>query len=381
MSLSRRKFMSLLGGGTLLGASGVSVGFIATRTPNEALQPWNRAGAYSEPRRHALSYAILAPNPHNRQPWIADLGAPNQVKLYVDNTRLLKETDPYDRQITIGLGCFLELMVLAAAEDGYRVQLALFPEGSNRATLDSRPVAVATFIKSPDIKKDPLFQFILDRRSNKEPYDITHSVDDGALAALRASAPHRVFTSNEPGLIEILRHLTWRAFEREYVTPPKLKESIDLMRLGKSEINANPDGIDLGGPFLESLMVFGVLNRKALGDPSSRAWKQGLDMYRDICSTAMGYVWINTDTNDRIDQIEAGRTWVRLNLAATQIGLGIHPMSQALQEYPEMVPLYREAHDQLAPEGGTVQMLGRLGYAPNPMPSPRWPLETKLVHV
>ena len=49
------------------------------------------------------------------------------MTLYVDTDRLLPETDPYNRQITIGLGCFLEIMRMAAAEDGYRVDLDALP--------------------------------------------------------------------------------------------------------------------------------------------------------------------------------------------------------------------------------------------------------------
>ena len=66
-------------------------------------------------------------------------------------------------------------------------------------------------------------------------------------------------------------------------------------------------------------------------------------------------------------------------LLVAAAGLGLQPLSQALQEYPEMDALYRQVHDRLAPAGGTVQMLGRIGYGPQVAPSPRWPLEAKLV--
>ena len=57
----------------------------------------------------------------------------------------------------------------------------------------------------------------------------------------------------------------------------------------------------------------------------------------------------------------------------------MQPLSQALQEFPEMAGLYREAHARLAPRGGTVQMLCRIGHGAAVGPSPRWPLEAKLV--
>ena len=44
-----------------------------------------------------------------------------------------------------------------------------------------------------------------------------------------------------------------------------------------------------------------------------------------------------------------------------------------------MAELYAEIHGRLAPEGETVQMLARAGYGPDVPPSPRWPVESKIV--
>lgn len=64
--MNRRKFLAIACGGVVL-AAGASIGTIANRFPHKAIEPWSKAGSdYSEPRMRALSYAILAPNPHNR---------------------------------------------------------------------------------------------------------------------------------------------------------------------------------------------------------------------------------------------------------------------------------------------------------------------------
>jgi hypothetical protein len=69
-----------------------------------------------------------------------------------------------------------------------------------------------------------------------------------------------------------------------------------------------------------------------------------------------------------------------LHLATAGLGLAMQPVSQALQEYPEMAAHYTRAHEMLAAPGETVQMLGRLGYGPEIDASPRWPLETRIAH-
>src|SRR6056297_1726790 len=102
MPLSRRKTLALIGGGVVAAAALPAAGFLATRTPHRALAPWEMAGSYGDPRLDALSWALLAPNPHNRQPWLAELVGPDGVRIHRDPDRDLPHTDPHARQLTIG---------------------------------------------------------------------------------------------------------------------------------------------------------------------------------------------------------------------------------------------------------------------------------------
>ena len=71
---------------------------------------------------------------------------------------------------------------------------------------------------------------------------------------------------------------------------------------------------------------------------------------------------------------------MRAQLAATAQGLSMHPLSQALQEYPEQAPHYKAVHDLLgaADRRHTVQMWTRLGYGPSIGPAPRRGLDAHL---
>ncbi|WP_439508591.1 Acg family FMN-binding oxidoreductase [Yoonia sp.] len=378
--MNRRKFLALSGGGIILAAT-ATVGTIASRTPATALAPWDRAGSmYDEPRMRALSYAILAPNPHNRQPWLVDLSEPDRVVLRVDTNRLLPDTDPFNRQITVGLGCFLELLVMAAAQDGFAVDLDVFPQGSDEMALDGRPVAIATF-RAGAGRPDPLFAHVMARRSNKEPFDTTRPIAPDTIAQIAGAAIYgsRVAGDASQGSITTLRQLTTDAMIVEIDTPHTFKESVDLFRIGKAEVEANPDGIDFSGPLFETLGAFGLMTREAMADPTTSMFAQGKAVVLANTETAMGHLWQATSGNTRADQIIAGRDWLRLNLAATALGVGMQPLSQALQEFPEMALHYEAAHAMLAQDGETLQMLCRLGYGPTIAPSPRWPLEAKLI--
>lgn len=84
--------------------------WVTTRPAKTARAPWRAASeGFGDPRLDVLAYAILAPNPHNMQPWRIGMGDGLEFTVYCDLDRLLPETDPPNRQITIGFGCFLEL--------------------------------------------------------------------------------------------------------------------------------------------------------------------------------------------------------------------------------------------------------------------------------
>ena len=320
MEMSRRRTLALLGGGTVLAASAGAVGFLSTRTPVRALAPWTAAGSYDDPRKQALSYALLAPNPHNRQPWLVDLRGTDGVRILRDPAKRLPHTDPFDRQITIGMGCFVELMVMAAAADGHGVALDLFPEGPDG------PVADAVFAPGPGAP-DPLFAAVLDRRSCKEPFE-DRVPSEAALAAIARYAE----IVAEPARVAALRDLTWDAWLVEARTPRTQLESVDLMRIGRSEIEANPDGIDLGGPFLETMSLVGLLSREGQADPDSFETSETHRIYEEMLRATPAYPALVTPGDAPEDRIAAGRSWVRANLAATMAGLAFHPVSQALQE-------------------------------------------------
>lgn len=365
--MNRRNTLKILGGGFIISAAvvGGAGTFVATRKPKTARLPWTNAGDYTEIRRIALSYALLAANPHNRQPWIVELVGDDTLHLWKDKTRLLPATDPYGRQINIGLGCFLEQMVLASKAHGYDAALDVFQNG------EDGPVATAVFTKGAE--RDPLFDQILERRSCKQPFE------DRPVSAAQA-ADMAAFTNVvlENDKVAAIKKITLGAFTIEATTPHTWKESVDLMRLGVEEVDANPDGISLTGGVMELMTATGILSREKSLDTGSAGYKEALKIYNTMLHATPAYVYLTSKGNTPKDQIAVGRQWARLNLKTTEMGLALHPVSQALQEYPEMAGQYRNIHDLLAKPSETVQMLGRLGYGPQMPQSPRWPLEAKL---
>lgn len=369
MTFSRRKMLSLIGGGAVLAVAVPSAAYLLTRTPTEALKPWDLAGQYEDPRLFALSYALLAPSPHNRQPWEAELLGENTVAIHRDKSRRLPVTDPLDRQLTIGMGCFLELLDMAAAQKEFEVQTEYFPKG------EEGPVAMCHFT-SGKAQPNPLFEHVLQRRSHKDLFDPTPVTAD-AVSSLSEHADLYLEGQDR----DILRRIAHEAWLAEVNTPNAWKESIDLLRIGKAEINANPDGIDIGGPLMETLSLFGLLKKEDSLDISSPNARAPIEATTKAINSAQALTLTRTRGNSRTDQIDAGRRWLRLNLAATGAGLALRPVSQALQEYSEVKKQYDEIHNKFADDGETLQMLGLLGYGTRTAHTPRWALEKRLRHV
>jgi hypothetical protein len=157
-------------------------------------------------------------------------------------------------------------------------------------------------------------------------------------------------------------------------------ESVDLMRLGRAEVAASPDGISIWGPGLDDAVAAGQITRAAFRDPSSPASRMTVARYRAMFDATPAFCWSVSAGAGKPDAFAAGRAWVRVNLAATARGLGVHPLSQALQEFQAMAGPYTEAAAMFgAGPGGQVQMLARLGHVAPPPPTPRWPAGSRIM--
>ena len=91
--ITRRKVLKLIGGGVILSATGLAGCAVLEGPSQSARVAWRNASQEPEFRRRALSYALLAPNPHNRQPWLVELVGEDSLTLYCDLARLLPDND------------------------------------------------------------------------------------------------------------------------------------------------------------------------------------------------------------------------------------------------------------------------------------------------
>jgi len=387
--MQRRLFIRLVGGGVV----GGSLAGCASGMPEEAVAAW--AGPPPDPsagdvRRWALAHALLAPSSHNRQPWLVDLREPDTITLRVDRERLLPETDPWFRQIMVSQGTFLELLQIALHQRGLAPRLTLFPEGEfGPRTLDERPVARLQWTPGAEAPApDPLFAQILKRRTAKVGFDTDRAVDPAQVEALGTvwpaeAPPHlRWHHTLAPERVAPLRALCVSAAEIEVGTPRTALESARLMRIGPDEIRQHRDGISVTGLVPRLATAVGLVDRSQAPVPGSGNFQQVMKRFQEHAATAMGFVWICTEATagqTRSAEVWAGRAYVRQQLKATELGLQMHPMSQAPQEFPEMKPQHEALKQQLlgrADHPAVVQMFSRIGHSAAVEPAPRRPLDS-----
>jgi hypothetical protein len=372
----RRRFMRLLGGGAVLAAAPLAG--CSKAYPPAAVEGWQDRIDSSDVRRWMLAHGLLAPNPHNRQPWMADLRIPGEIKLVCDGERLLPHTDPFGRQILIGCGAFIELAVIAAAEKGHRVRVELFPDGevSPNELPAGRTVARLMVEHEPSVGPDDLFAQIRRRHTNKGPFDSTRTVPPAVWTLLEKTATEKdllagAVTANDA--MATLRQITRESFEAEMLTPRTYLESAHLLRIGPDEVEKHRDGIALMGTMPRLMSTLGLYDRFEVPKRGSSNHRQLMNHWAPS-ETASGYFWIASRENSRAAQLSSGRAYVRAHLHATAHGVDMHPLSQAVQEFTEVRPQFDALRRLLGFDGSshTVQMLARVGYGiDKASPSPR----------
>ena len=187
-------------------------------------------------------------------------------------------------------------------------------------------------------------------------------------------------TSQDSAAMARHRDIAMAAWKAELSTADALLESYQVLRVGPSEISQHRDGIALNDPFVRALTAVGLFDRSKPSAPDSSEIKDQIAQFNQKMAGTPACLWLSTQGNDRLTQFQCGRAYARLQLAATAQGLSMHPLSQALQEYPQQADHYRAIHELVGASaaGQTVQMWTRLGHAAPTGPSPRRGLQAHL---
>lgn len=342
--------------------------------PKNYLAPWTKdySKQFQDLRVQVVAHGILAANSHNMQPWPVQLDEQDRMSfwLFVDSDRLTPEIDPYARQIIISQGTFLEYVRIASEELGYRATIVLFPNGeidqaASPTSLNARPVAKVS-LQQATPKPSPLYEAMFKPDTSRVAYEPAKLTDDQIqqLRLLNSFERIRLEIFQDQANLERFHQfaVAGTRIENDLAAPVALAGT--LFRPNEYQKNKYRYGFSLEGSGMSGPMMY-VLEALLTAIPSvnspDAARKSTISQTNLAVANTPAYALIITSDNSREAQVKAGMLYSRLQLAALTMGFAMQPMSQVLEEFPEMREQYEAVHRAHAPQGGTIQMLVRIG--------------------
>ncbi len=348
----------------------------------------DRKEIFKEPILNAILFGITAPNPHNTQAWKFKILNPEEMLLYVDESRILPVTDPTTRQIHIGQGTFIECLSIAASSLGFETKIKLFPEGPYPSKeIGKKPVAkIKLMSKTSSLQADSLFPFLDKRRTVRTAYNGDFLKQEELDKILDGSNPKysEIFTFLKEDEIKDIIRQAMDAMKVETLNLRTADESRIWFRFNDKEIQAKRDGIALPDQGVTGFQRW-MLETLFMGpEPEKFHNKTGVNQflasYEKKIQSAKGIVMWKTKTNGMEDWVNVGRDYVRFQLSAEKNGYVMHPLSQILQEYGEMDTLRESFQKQMGiGRQEKIQMIARIGRSDYNYFTPRRELKTMLI--
>ncbi len=341
--------------------------FDPTTTPYQIeAAEFPRTGMPGEQYAFLLRYAILAPSTHNTQPWkfaIRESG----VEIYADYTRRVPVADPDDRELFLSLGAAIFNLRVAAAHFGFRCRVSYDTGGE-----PDGPVAVVRLAEGAgqDVGQiDALFPFIVERRTNRNPFLLSR-VPNAAVEAFSESGDSgqaSLILSRDGKLIEQVATLVAEADRVQFADPTFRREVAEWLRPTR---RARPDGIP--GSTLGTKGVAATLAPWATKVFDLGRLRAAHD--RNLCIEAPGLIVIvSEDTKDQ--WLESGELLEHTLLTAVKEGLQCSYFNMPIQ-----VANLRRDLRKLLGLSAWPQLLLRIGYClMESEPTPRRPLEEVLI--
>jgi len=386
--MNRRRILKIVGATVVVAGSALAWRAfdqgVFSAGSGAAYEPWKNWQADDSLRPLRLvRAAILAANPHNSQPWrfrVAD----NAIDVFADAGRNIGAIDPFLRELTMGAGCALENLLIAAASEGYAAEVTLPPDPGN-------PAHAARILLSPGTRVvSQLYDAIPRRHTNRGPYEPGRSVPADALdalAALGADLPGtRVIWFSTPEARARVGELIVAAAEAIVADRQQSADSARWFRTSWQQLQAMRDGITLDAQSLPPLVNATAKILPPLSQESAdRAWLQATRERHVATAAAFGLITV-PNARDNAMRIRGGRLWQRMHLWATTQGLAVQPLNQMSERADRkqqlgIEPRFGTALKELVADADSQALMPfRIGYPTmEGRPSPRRDLKSVLM--
>ncbi len=327
-----------VGGTALLFRASEQGVFAVGRGPAYALwDTWDLGGGL-EP---LVAAAVLAANPHDSQPWLFRVTADatgadglvdsGVVEVRRDPARALGAFDPFGREVHVGLGCAVENLVVTARARGYEPTVTLLPDGPGVDLVARIELDRGT------LQPSALADAVPERRTNRHPYRLGEQVPAGVLAELDTTVADLDGVSvrwlTDEREMQTFREETFLATEAFVADPDLSRDSHAWFRHSWTELQAEASGLTYDGSLSSPALAAAVklspdIGEQAANDGFVSTTRSHVDTAPLAGIVVADRSIVPDETAARLAWLNGGRLWQRLHLAATGLGVAMHPLSQ-----------------------------------------------------
>lgn len=271
-----------------------------------------------------LRYAILAPSPHNTQPWRFKIERANTILLEPDLDRALPHSDPTRRGMTISLGCVLTNLLLAAKHFGWGVRYS-FEDQSFEGLRVRCELSEGEGYQETE-GEAALFSAIPNRYSHKLEFRRRQLPDDMreklALSGCGSAGVALLSTEKEIRQVAQAHEQTTLEFAQN---PAFAREVSGWMRRNGTSAGDGMPGFTFG------LTRTGAVIVKGLTGMTPTVVKVVAKKDYKILSGSEAVCLVSSSEDTLAGQIEAGMTYQYAALTAAAEGVGLSPKSAMVE--------------------------------------------------
>jgi len=285
---------------------------------------------------------VLAPSPHNVQPWRVRILGDDEAVLLIEKQRTLPKEDVTGSFIILTMGLFVESLRIVAAHHGARIDAELLddPAAFSAARLEAVrdplvPFARLSLSSDPSVPSDHSPALFEARRTSRLPYrrEPIEPAATIALAALAERWGHRYRPVTDAALIE--RVLGWNidAVFEDLNHPPYRGELAGWIRYRRATSERARDGLDARCMNQAPHEMWLAFNAPwLLGAPLLSGWFRS--RYRAQIGPVTTLGLMSGPFWDPRDAYPAGRFLVRFWLECTRLGYYLHPYGNLVTNRP-----------------------------------------------
>lgn len=301
-----------------------------------------------------LYHASLAPSGHNSQPWSVRVEDQYQWVIGSDKARWLPAVDPENREVFLSLGAFVENLVQAAEFHGFSAEVEVIA----RDRFD--PDVMRVRLKPRQASGASLERLVV-RRTVKTGL-LAMEIKGGDIKGLEQLAGGGLFYFPRSSRhSDLMAEQAIENFRIQFDNKAAMEEAALWTRLSDANAKKFRDGLTPDGMEIHGMAGWYVRNFMDAQDVIGKTWREkGIEKIQAQALEGGGWLVIASEGNGITDLIEAGRRFQRLALGAREKNIGIHPMTQSLEETHGQ-QVIRENHDP----GMKPQFMLRVGYVEN----------------